>query len=318
VLSSVGVGLAMLALARSATLAEMHACLILLGLAAGLYLPTGIAAITELVEEPHWGKALAIHEWAPNLGFISAPLLAEALLTVMSWRGVLAVAGVVAIVLGGCFAVWGQGGERRGEAPHPETVRRVIREPALWVLACLFAMGIGTGLGVYTMLPLFLVSEIGLPRGAANTVTGFSRISSLGMLLVSGWIADRMGHRRALIAALLITGGITLGLGLLTGPVVTPVLVFFQSAAAVLFFPPGFASVSRLFPPQYRNLAISLSSTVGSLVGGGLLPSAIGHLAEVASFSTAFALVGVITMLSPLLLRLGGRHGNPESPQRVG
>jgi NNP family nitrate/nitrite transporter-like MFS transporter len=318
ILSSVGVGVAMLALSRSAGLAEMHACLILLGLAAGLYLPTGIAAITELVAEPHWGKALAIHEWAPNLGFISAPLLAEALLALMSWRGVLAVVGGVAIVLGGCFAVWGQGGARRGEAVRAEAVRRVVWEPALWVLACLFAVGIGTSFGVYMMLPLFLVSEIDLSRGAANTVTGLSRISSLGMLLVSGWLSDRIGHRRALSLALILAGGTTVGMGLVGGPLLTPALVFFQSAAAVLFFPPAFASVSRLFPPHSRSLAVSLVGTVGSLVGGGLLPSAIGHLAEVASFSTAFILVGLLSMLSPLLLRLGPRHSDPDPPRRAG
>jgi NNP family nitrate/nitrite transporter-like MFS transporter len=305
VLSSVGVGLALLALARTASLAQMHACLILLGLAAGLYLPTGIATITELVEEPHWGKALAVHEWAPNLGFISAPLLAEALLAVMSWRGVLAVVGVVAILLGCCFAAWGQGGVGRGEAPRAAAVRRIGREPALWVLAGLFAMGIGTSFGVYTMLPLFMVSEIGLPRGAANAVTGFSRISSLGMLLVSGWLTDRMGHRHTLTLALVLAGATAAGVGLLAGPLLTPVLVFFQSAAAVLFFPPAFAAVSRLFAPHHRNLAVSLVGTVGSLVGGGLLPSAIGYLAELASFPTAFVAVGVLSALSPLLLLLG-------------
>jgi NNP family nitrate/nitrite transporter-like MFS transporter len=316
VLSSVGVGLAMIALSRAATLAEMHACLVLLGLAAGLYLPTGIAAITELVEEPHWGKALAVHEWAPNLGFITAPLLAEALLHVMSWRGVLAVVGVVAIALGGCFAGWGQGGARRGEAPHAEAVRRVVREPALWALACLFAMGIGTSFGVYTMLPLYLVSEIDLPRGTANAVTGFSRISSLAMLLVSGWLTDRMGHRRALSLALVLAGATTVGVGLAAGPLLTPTLVFFQSAAAVLFFPPAFAAVSRLFAPQSRNLAVSLVGTVGSLVGGGLLPSAIGHLAEIASFSAAFTLVGVISILSPLLLFVGAHPRDSAQTRR--
>jgi len=315
VLSSIGVGLAMIALSRATSLVEMYLWLVMVGLTAGLYLPTGIATITELVEEPHWGKAMAVHELAPSLAYITAPLLAEALLTVTSWRNVLAIVGGGAVVLGVCFRFWGQGGTRQGDAPRLETVRRLVREPGLWVMACLFAMGVGASLGVYTMLPLFLVSEIGLGRAAANTVTGLSRLSSLAMTLVSGWLTDRVGHRRALTLSLAATGVITLGLGLLTGPVVTPLLVFCQSAAAVLFFPPAFAAISRLFPAQMRNLAISLSGMVATTVGAGLLPSAIGYLAEAASFSLAFVLVGVAAIFSPLLLRLGARSGDARPPE---
>jgi NNP family nitrate/nitrite transporter-like MFS transporter len=315
VLSSIGVGLAMIALSRATSLVEMYLWLVMVGLTAGLYLPTGIATITELVEEPHWGKAMAVHELAPSLAYITAPLLAEALLTVTSWRNVLAIVGGGAVVLGVCFRFWGQGGTRQGDAPRLETVRRLVREPGLWVMACLFAMGVGASLGVYTMLPLFLVSEIGLGRAAANTVTGLSRLSSLAMTLVSGWLTDRVGHRRALTLSLVATGVITLGLGLLTGPVVTPLLVFCQAAAAVLFFPPAFAAISRLFPAQMRNLAISLSGMVATAVGAGLLPSAIGYLAEAASFSLAFVLVGVAAIFSPLLLRLGARSGDARPPQ---
>jgi NNP family nitrate/nitrite transporter-like MFS transporter len=315
VLSSIGVGLAMIALSRATSLVEMYLWLVMVGLTAGLYLPTGIATITELVEEPHWGKAMAVHELAPSLAYITAPLLAEALLTVTSWRNVLAIVGGGAVVLGVCFRFWGQGGTRQGDAPHLETVRRLVREPGLWVMACLFAMGVGASLGVYTMLPLFLVSEIGLGRAAANTVTGLSRLSSLAMTLVSGWLTDRVGHRRALTLSLVATGVITVGLGLLTGPVVTPLLVFCQAAAAVLFFPPAFAAISRLFPAQMRNLAISLSGMVATAVGAGLLPSAIGYLAEAASFSLAFVLVGVAAIFSPLLLRLGARSGDARPPE---
>jgi NNP family nitrate/nitrite transporter-like MFS transporter len=306
-LSSVAMGAAMLALSQARTLGEIHVCLVLVGTGAGLYLPTGIATITELVDERHWGKALALHELAPNLGFITAPLLAEALFAVLSWRGVLGVVGGGALLLGGCFARWGQGGTRRGEAPRLATVHRVVREPSLWVMAWLFGMGVGASLGVYTMIPLFLVSEIGLSRATANTLTGLSRLASLAMILVAGWIADRLGDRRALVLALTVTGTIVLGLGAFTGPAITPVLILFQSASAVLFFPAAFAAVSRLFPATIRHLAISLSSTVGSTIGAGVVPSAIGHMADAVSFSAGLVLIGIVTVLSPLLLAFGGR-----------
>ena len=50
------------------------------GMAAGLYLPSGIATLTSLIPSRHWGKAIAIHEIAPNLSFIAAPLICQAVL----------------------------------------------------------------------------------------------------------------------------------------------------------------------------------------------------------------------------------------------
>ena len=307
IISSIAVGVAMVGLSRSVSLGEIRLWLALLGTAAGLYLPSGIAVITHLTDEAHWGKALAVHELAPNLGFVTAPLLAEALLAGISWRGVLAVVGCGGILLGGCFALWGHAGELRGEPPRLQSVARVARDPSLWVMALLFTVGIGSGLGLYSMLPLFLVNEVKMGWAAANTITGLSRLSCLAVLFVAGWLTDRIGDRRALVLCLTTTGALTLCLGLFPGPTLTPTFIFLQAAAAVLFFPPAFAAVSRLVPAQMRNLAISLTIAVGVIFGGGGVPAGIGYLAEVASFSLAFTLLGALVLLSPLLLRLGSR-----------
>jgi NNP family nitrate/nitrite transporter-like MFS transporter len=307
IISSIAVGLAMLGLSRSVSLGEIRLWLAILGTAAGLYLPSGIAAITHLSSEAHWGKALAVHELAPNLGFVTAPLIAEALLAVISWRGVLAVVGCGGILLGGCFALWGHAGDLRGEPPRLQNVARVARDPSLWVMALLLTVGIGSGLGLYSMLPLFLVNEVGMPRAGANTITGLSRLSCLAVLFVAGWLTDRTGDRRALLLCLTTTGALTLCMGLFPGPTLTPVFIFVQAAAGVLFFPPAFAAVSRIAPTQMRNLAISLTTAVGVILGGGGVPAGIGYLAEVASFSLAFTLLGALVLLSPLLLLLGSR-----------
>ncbi|HMK52763.1 MAG TPA: MFS transporter, partial [Thermodesulfobacteriota bacterium] len=85
-LSSVAVGGAIILVSISHHLWMIHLGLIFVGMAAGFYLPSGIATLMELVRPEHWGKALAIHELAPNLAFVIAPLLVEALLGAFSWR----------------------------------------------------------------------------------------------------------------------------------------------------------------------------------------------------------------------------------------
>ena len=118
VLSIACTGLALLATAASESLWQLRAGLFLTGLCAGLYLPSAIAAITGFVSPRHWGKAIAIHEVAPNLAFVLAPLFAEALLALYPWKIVLAVLGVGAILSGAAFLRFARVGAFAGESPN--------------------------------------------------------------------------------------------------------------------------------------------------------------------------------------------------------
>jgi NNP family nitrate/nitrite transporter-like MFS transporter len=309
-LSAIAVGVAMLVASRSASVAGLQLGLVLLGISAGLYLPSGVATITDQVSEAHWGKALAIHEIAPNLGYITAPLLAEALLRFFSWRGVLGVVGMLGILLGVLFQRFGRGGGHRGEAPRLETANRLLHDPSLWIMAALFAVGIGSTMGVYLMMPLYLVNEIRMDRELANTLIGLSRMAGLAVIFFSGLVTDRIGHRLALSLFLSATGTLTVLLGFLRGPAVTPVLVLLQSVSAATFFAPAFSIVSLLFPPRLRHLAVSLVAVAGSLVGGGAIPTGIGYFAEAFSFSSAICITGLLTLGAVPLLLLVNRARN--------
>jgi NNP family nitrate/nitrite transporter-like MFS transporter len=84
-LSSVLVGCALLFVSMSQGLWGIRLGFVLLGMAAGLYLPSGIVTLTALVRSKDLGKAMAVHELAPNLAFVVAPLLVETLLRWGSW-----------------------------------------------------------------------------------------------------------------------------------------------------------------------------------------------------------------------------------------
>ncbi len=63
--SSITVGGSLLAVSLSDTLWGIQSGLILLGLSAGLYFPSGIATLTAMVSSKDWGKALGVHQVAP-------------------------------------------------------------------------------------------------------------------------------------------------------------------------------------------------------------------------------------------------------------
>ncbi|RPJ11677.1 MAG: MFS transporter, partial [Deltaproteobacteria bacterium] len=154
-------GVSMLALSQTVSLVGMYFSLVIAGLSAGLYLPSGIAMVTELVPPDHWGKGLAVHELAPTMGFVTAPLLAEVLLRLFSWRGILAFLGALSVLTGLIFLFFGQGGNTKGEAPRLSAMRNVAAQPVFWMMMTFFIFSIGASLAVYNMMPLFLVSERG-------------------------------------------------------------------------------------------------------------------------------------------------------------
>jgi NNP family nitrate/nitrite transporter-like MFS transporter len=301
-LSSIAVGGAVIFVSISHHLWMIHLGLIFVGMAAGFYLPSGIATLTELVRPEHWGKALAIHELAPNLAFVTAPLLAEALLGVFSWRGVLMISGVASVASGVVFILFGKGGNSPGEAPKVSTLRIIVKEPSFWIMMGLFGLGIGASFAVYTMMPLYLVAEKGIDRTWANTLVAFSRILTLGSSILVGWITDRIGPRKTLMGVFMTTGIITMLLGLVPGRWIIPT-VFLQSMVATAFFPAGFAALAHIGSGKIKNVAVSLTVPVGFLLGGGVIAAGIGIMGQMGSFSFGFILLGGILLAGLLLAR---------------
>jgi len=310
-LSAGMMGIAMLALSQTASLGAIYLSLMIAGLAAGLYLPSGIAIITDLVSKEHWGKALAIHELAPNLGFVTAPLLVEAFLRFCSWRGVLALMGSCSILTGLIFLFYGRGGDFKGEAPRLRAMQNLLGEPVFWMMTALFSAAIGASFGAYSMMPLFLVSERGMSRELANTLLSLARGIGFLTLFLSGWITDRAGHKQVIVLFVSMTGVLVLLIGVIHHPRIVPWLVILQASSAVCTFPAGFAMMSSHLPPSMRNLGVSLVIMIGYFLGGGLCPLGMGYIAELFSFSWSFVLLGLFCLsMVPLLLKIRPFQGD--------
>jgi MFS transporter, NNP family, nitrate/nitrite transporter len=303
-LAAVACGSAFLLIAVIHTLWMIRLGLFLIGVSTGMYLPSAITTITSSFQPAHWGRALSVHELAPSLAFITAPLIAEALLIFYPWHGVLVLIGGVSVLLGLFFFRLAPAGDFRGEAPTLGYVRLLFGKPAIWIMGALFSLAITATIGIYSMIPLYLVAERGIDRSLANTLLGLSRIPVLPVALVSGWISDRIGPKPTLAAVILCNGLTAILLGILPGRWVI-LMVFLQPLLTVCFFPAGFTVLSRIVPPQARNLSVSLAMFIGYLAGGGLFPIAIGMFGDAGMFGLAFVLTGCITLLAlPLITRL--------------
>ena len=300
ILSSVALGLVMILLSLATSVSAITLGMFALGLATGFYLPSGVAAITDLVHPSRWGKAFAIHELAPNLGFLMAPLIAEALLLLFPWRGVIASIGASALLAGVFFSRVCRAGAFYGQRPDLRSALILFRDPSFLLITILFSLGIGGTIGIYSMLPVYLVAEHGIQRVEANTLIAFSRLLTLFTVFLGGWATDHFGKVRTIRFVFFITGIATALLGIVAAPWVKGV-VLLQPLCSVCFFPAGFALLSAIVPPETRNMAISLSIPVAFLVGAGLFPTGIGIMGDAGMFGPAFLVIGGVIFTGSIL-----------------
>ena len=291
IISNTALGLALIGTAFCVGSWTMRLGLFTLGMAAGLYLPSGIATLMSIVPFRHLGKALAIHEMAPNLGFVAAPLICEAVLVWFSWRTVFLLVGFVALIMSPVFVRYSRGGEFKGEAPSLASFRQLYGSQSFWVMVLLFSLGVTATLGIYTMLPLYLVSDHAIDRNLANTLIALSRIAGVIMSFAGGWATDLIGPRQTLRIVLLVTGLMTLFLGIASRTIIL-YIVFLQPPVAVCFFPAGFAAISLIVSAKLRNIAVSLIVPLAIVIGGGLAPVFIGWIGDMGNFATAITICG--------------------------
>ena len=303
VLSSAGVGIALIAIAFATNLLTVRLGLLTLGVAAGLYIPSAIATITSVIKQEHWGKAIAVHELAPNLAFFASPFIAELFLTWATWRVALGSLGAASIIASLGYQCYGRGGEFAGEFPGSRAFGALVRNPAFWLMLTLFGLGVSSTIGVYAMLPLYLVSEQAMHPSWANTVVALSRIHGPMLGLLGGWVSDWLGPKRTIVVSLIFTGITTLLLGVVSGWWTSAVVVV-QPLVAVWFFPAAFAALALITGPNARNLAVAFTVPFGFMVGGGAIPTFIGMMGDAGLFAMGFVVAGSLITCGGVLAML--------------
>ena len=127
-----------------------------------------------------------------------------------------------------------------------------------------------------------------------------SRIAGLGIVFFGGWATDRFGPKRILRVVFILSGILTLLLGL-TPKNWIAVIIVLQPIVAVCFFPAGLAALSMITSPKERNIAVSLTVPLAFLFGGGAVPAMIGFIGDLGSFSLGIILVGGLILTGVIL-----------------
>jgi NNP family nitrate/nitrite transporter-like MFS transporter len=300
-LSVTGFGLCLIGIAFSCNYWQIGVLIAVLGFMAGLYLPAGMAKLTELIPSAHWGMGLAVHELGPNFALFLVPLQVEILIRFFVWQQVLMSQGLLTLGIVAAYYFYdGQGGSR-GVAPKLSTFQDFFRQKNFWKLVLLFGLGVGSTLGIYSMLPVYFIDQ-GIERGLGNSMLSASRTLSIPVVLIGGWLTDRIGVRRSLMIILITGGVLTALIGVLQGYWLF-VPVFLQPLFAVCFFPPVFKTLALSVPAELRNQAVAYTVPFGFLLGAGVTPLVLGMLGDAGLFQLAFIAMGCLMAAGSLLTK---------------
>jgi NNP family nitrate/nitrite transporter-like MFS transporter len=255
----------------------------------------------------NWGKAIGIHDSAASLSIFFVPFFVAFGLRLFSWKILLLILGAVSLLLPIYF--WEISIEPSHEGSQESSrMTDLLRRRTIWIVGLLWIFAAGSCLGVYSILPLYLIKERGMDFLLANTLLGISRVGGVFVSILTGFMIDRYGFRKVLMLSICTTGLSTIGLSLsstLSWLVVTLIL---QATLSLTFIPAGLATLSSLTLPSERSMAIGVTVSIGVIFGMGGTPLILGLIADTSSFQVGILWLGILTTLSSFGVRLLGRE----------
>lgn len=279
-----------------------HLVMFGLGLSAGTYMPSILAIITEAYDPKDWGKAIGIHDSAASFSIFSMPVLVTLGLGFLPWRSLLL------FLAGGClflpFLFWKVSKEPRGDSRKGAVrYRDILTKRTTWIIGLLWVFSAACNMGVYSILPLYLIKERGMDFVLANTFFGISRAGGIFVSILAGVLTDRFGYLRMLRWSLATTGLSTIGLALSSNPTQILIALIFQATCSLAFFPVGLAAISRLTPLAERSLTLAIGIAMGMVFGTGGSPFVLGLVADHMSFQIGILFLGILTTLCVFSIR---------------
>jgi len=242
------------------------------------------------------------HDSAASFSIFSIPILIAFGLNYLSWKNLLLILGIVSLLLPIYF--WKISVEPKKEmSEQKDSILLLFKRKTVWIIGFLWIFAAGSCLGLYSILPLFLVKERGLDFHFANNLFGISRVGGVFVSILIGFLLDRYGYRKMLVLGIVTTGLSTMGLSLASTLPLVMIALILQATLSLAFFPIGLASISKLTPLSERAMATGVIISIGMIFGVGFVPFLLGVIADHLNFQVGILGLGILTTFSSLMVR---------------
>lgn len=303
-------GLSLLAASLSQSVGQLLASISGARLGASPQHPVGNALLSDTFPAHRRGFAISAHISGGNVGTILVPFVGAALLTQVGWQATLAIFGIPALLVGSAIAlkIREDGRAYRAEARRSGSVRQQLGEVLgrtdlrLILLAAVVAAG-GRGLDlVAPFMVLYLRGPLGIDESVTTWLYALLLVGAIVGPLLAGWLSDRLGRKRTLVAYYLISAT-GIGAFLLAGanlwllvPLMLPfgTAVFSESPVLQAFL------ADRAAGPT-RDVAFSVYFTVAFGIGA-FWAFVIGSVVNTWGYPVAFGMMASSYVAAAVLL----------------
>lgn len=207
------------------------------------------------------------------------------------------------------FALWYFGLPRNVEAkaPPPLVAGIATATTGLWLAAAfIFSMSVTHSLTFYA-LPLFLVTEVGLPEFAPGFSFTIKTMAEVVAIFSSPYLIARFGLRAPLLATTLFA---IVAIQVLASVDSLPMMVLGSALDGLyygLFASLGISYVQSFAEDRPAQATAIYWNTL--LVSGLLAGPAVGMIAQATDFHTVIRMASLVAAAAALVLLIGIRHG---------
>ncbi|MBN2242665.1 MAG: MFS transporter [Acidobacteria bacterium] len=301
-IGTIGVAIAGILIGFSRSFIMLISCLLLMGLLSGGYHPAATPLISASVKPQHRGRALGLHLIGGNSSFFIAPIIAASISSIWGWRGAFFTLAVPTIMFGLVFQLFLGGKTSRA---HVEGVKQKINEEKppqpgykrrLTAFLTMIIIGGGAGMSILSFLTLYMTDELGASNELAGGLLAIVFSSGLWAGPLGGYLADRLGSVKIVIATGIMDGIIIYALNFVTlGPTLYVVL-FLQGLNMAVRMPVTEVFIMSQAPARNRSTIFGVYYSTMQYTGAIFTP-VVGHMIERWGFHFCFAATGTVVLI---------------------
>jgi MFS transporter, ACS family, hexuronate transporter len=277
---------------------------VITGLGAGAVFSACARSLMEWFPAKERGTAFGIMLGAPSAGIVLSSVIVPPLNTAVGWAGAFKVVGAATVLVGILIFLLVRSSEQSQGGGSMFGGFKVIfrsRDLILTALAGFCLMWVELGTATWAIAH---VKKLGHSLGAAGSVMMFYGIGGLISPAISGYVSDRIGHRKwILIGALLIIGPMTVVFGYQTDLTMLCAMGFVFGFCSYLANPHLTILISEFAGKQWAatangasNVIFQTAPMIGPVVMGWSIDTT-GSFSTVWWVMAAGPLLGILLML---------------------
>jgi predicted MFS family arabinose efflux permease len=276
----------------------------LVGLFQGVHLPLANTLLSEGFGDRQ-GRAIGFHESGPNVGNSIAYPIAVAVASYWGWRHSFLILSLPAFFLAAAVTLI-----LRDDRPEREIKMEQDNDNDYKLrnfLRYLIPLAIAHAtynLCLRTLLmfaPSYLVEFRQMTLATAGFIAMLMPAAGFFAKISSGFIAERIGRKKAISAATLMTGLFIFTLTKISGEIPLSINFVVLGLTLYSFSPTIYASVTSGLPTQLKSIGLGAVTMTGNIFGA-FSTSLIGYLIDIFGYQVALMTISGLVIASTILI----------------